>query len=201
MTTADSADRAPRQARSRESWERVLQAGMDLFAERGWDQLTIAEVCRRADVTPPTIYARVDGKAGLFRAVHDRWLDEVDLVVTELTAEHIHDGAPPAVAAASAARVVLGVFERKGAVLRALIHRSGQDEELLRRGGEPLRGMLAGLAATIPIPPERAAAVTRTVFGECLMRAMYGADFLEPVGESDAAFGDRVIALAQRLAG
>ena len=63
-----SSVREPQQARSRASWDRVVAVGRDLLAEGGYDALTISEVCRRANVTAPSIYARVDGRAGLFRA-------------------------------------------------------------------------------------------------------------------------------------
>lgn len=196
-----SVERTPQQSRSRASWDRVLQVGMDLFAERGWEGLTIAEVCRRADVTAPSIYARVDGKADLFRAVHERWLLRIRDTEAALRAEYVRAGMDAPDAAAAAARVVLGVFDGNGSALRAQIDRSASDPQLLQRGSAAVRDMLATLAETIPVPRAQADTITRAVFAECLMRVMYGSEFLDPVGESPAVFRKRVENLARTLAG
>ncbi len=198
VTNAAPGERAPQQSRSRESWDRVMQVGMELFAERGWQGLTIAEVCRRAGVTPPSIYARVDGKAGLFRAVHERWLEQIRETEAAQRREHVVEGASTADAAANAARVVIGVFDAHPAALRALIDRSAHDPELLARGGAASRHMLADIAGTIP--GRGGAAVVRAVYAECLLRLVYGPRFLEPLDETDGQFRDRVVGLAQKLA-
>ena len=47
--------RPPRQARTRASWERVLEEGVALLEEEpGYAGLTIGALCERAGVTPPT---------------------------------------------------------------------------------------------------------------------------------------------------
>lgn len=192
-------ERPPRQARSRESWDRVLQVGMDLFAERGWTGLTITEVCRRARVSAPTIYARVDGKAGLFLAVHERWLTQIRATQEQLQVEFVRENHSTPEAAAAAAQVIIGVFTAHAQALRALIDRSAEDPELLERGGTASRALLADVAAGIPSPMREA--IVRAVYAECLIRTMYGPRFLEPVGESDEAFRERVTALAVKIAG
>ena len=69
--------REPKQARSREAWERVLEVGRQLIEEGGVPALTITEVCRRSGINAPSLYARVDGRAGLFAAVYERGMAEV----------------------------------------------------------------------------------------------------------------------------
>lgn len=192
-------ERAPRQDRSRHSWERVLAAGMDLFEERGWNGLTITEVCRRAQVSAPSIYARVDGKAGLFLAVHARWLAQMEVTENELISIHTVAGAPPVLAAEAAARVILGIFEAHGRALRSLIDRSAHDEALLARGAEASGHLLRRLADTIPVDAVRAEALVRAVYGECLMNVMYGPGFLLPTSESTSEFRARVITLARLI--
>jgi AcrR family transcriptional regulator len=49
MTTV----RAPRQARSRATWARVLDAGLELLEEGGYEAITIDALCLRASATPP----------------------------------------------------------------------------------------------------------------------------------------------------
>lgn len=48
---------------------RVLQAAQSLFARRGIDAVTIAEIARRARVSVPTVYALFRSKAGILRGL------------------------------------------------------------------------------------------------------------------------------------
>lgn len=163
--------------------------------------LPITEVCRRAGVSAPSIYARVDGKAGLFRAAHEQWLLQIEKTERVLTAEHVRQGDSLTDAAAAAALVIMGVFDAHSRALRALVTRSTHDDELLARGGAASRSLLDRLAATIPAPPERAEAALRAVYAECVMRLLYGSQFLVSGPESDAQFRERVTALARLISG
>ena len=68
----------PRQQRSRESFERVLAAGLELLAEGGYEAFTISDVARRAGVAVGTIYGRFGNKDALFHALQDRILDAIE---------------------------------------------------------------------------------------------------------------------------
>lgn len=193
--------RPPLQERSRENWERVLAVGLDLFAERGWQGLTIAEVCRRAEVTAPSIYARVDGKSGLFRAVHDRWLADANRSEREITTQvegvGDHD---PAVASAAAAEIVVRIFREHEAMLRAVSDRSPHDPGLHASGSTASREMLRRVAATVPLPRADIEGILRTVYAECVLRLRYGPEFLAEEAEDDEAFLNRMQRTARRLA-
>lgn len=195
-----SEERAPQQDRSRQSWERVLRVGMDLFEEQGWSGLTINEVCRRADVSVTSIYARVNGKAGLFLAVHERWLTRIRRTEDDLFAAHVVPEASVTDAAESVAAIVLGIFASHRQALRALIDRSAQDEELLARGAAASQRLLRRLAQTLPMESECAESVVRAVYADCLLRVMYGPRFLVSAEESEEAFRQRVRRLARTLA-
>src|SRR5215471_6700400 len=69
--------RPPLQIRSRESLERVLDAGEKLLIEKGWDGFTVQEVSRRAGVSIGSIYARAPNKEALIFAVYDRTIARV----------------------------------------------------------------------------------------------------------------------------
>jgi AcrR family transcriptional regulator len=87
-----------RAAAAEANTERILQAALDLFVERPWDQITLAGVAERAGVGLQTVIRRFGTKDGLSRAV------------TEWTAPQIletrgePDGADPAAVAAALAR-------------------------------------------------------------------------------------------------
>src|SRR3954468_532979 len=68
---ADLEVRPPKQRRSREAWRRVLDAGVAILEEGGYDAFTIAAVCERSQVAPPAIYARTSSKDALFLAVYE----------------------------------------------------------------------------------------------------------------------------------
>ena len=61
--------RTPKQKRSRESFDRVIAATVDLLREGGDTALTLSAVSRRAKVSIGSIYCRVDGKDALIREV------------------------------------------------------------------------------------------------------------------------------------
>ena len=65
--------RPPRQLRSRESLERILDAAESLIRERGFDSMTIAEVVQRSGSSVGSLYGRFDNKLGLLRAVQLRY--------------------------------------------------------------------------------------------------------------------------------
>ena len=68
---ADLEVRPPKQRRSREAWDRVLDAGVAVLEDGGYDAFTIAAVCERAQVAPTAIYARTTSKDALFLAVYE----------------------------------------------------------------------------------------------------------------------------------
>nr|WP_274636101.1 TetR/AcrR family transcriptional regulator [Microbacterium bovistercoris] len=185
--------REPLQARSRASWERVLTAGRALLEEGGYEALTINEVCRRAHVAPPSIYARVDGRVELFRAVYERTMHEV--VATE---DELFAGASGSVADAIAATA--GVFERHSALLRAIIHRAVDDPWLLQHGAVMSRRLQERVSATLPIEDaELASSIARLVYTECAFRTMYGPAFWSETGETLEEFATRITILVQRI--
>ena len=56
----------------------LVQAGLELFSERGYSEVGTEEIVKRAKVTRGALYHHFADKTDLFRAVHERV--EVDLV-------------------------------------------------------------------------------------------------------------------------
>src|SRR5450631_3090172 len=71
--------RAPKQDRSRQSFERMLDAADEILSKEGIAALTLAEVSKRSGVSIGSIYCRVDSKSELLRALHARVLDRMDM--------------------------------------------------------------------------------------------------------------------------
>lgn len=193
--TAEFAEREPLQARSRESWERVLRTAAELFEAGGWEALSISEVCRRTGVSAPSIYARVDGRAGLFAAVYELGLKrmretEDELFESGATLDGVADAAGRAVV------VITRLFDAHAAFLRAVISRSVDDPELLSAGAAESRRFVARVGGALAVPNGHE--VARVLYSECVLRTMYGAHFL--VDDEDfAAYQHRLHRLATSL--
>jgi AcrR family transcriptional regulator len=69
--------RMPKQGRSRESLERIIETTIELLRKRTYDQITLAEICQRANVSIGALYGRVNGKDELLRAVQVRFLERL----------------------------------------------------------------------------------------------------------------------------
>jgi AcrR family transcriptional regulator len=70
--------RPPKQRRSQESLERILDAAENLIRERGFEQMTIAEVVQRSGSSVGSLYARFRDKTALLRAVQMRYHARVE---------------------------------------------------------------------------------------------------------------------------
>lgn len=185
--------RPPLQARSRAGWERALEVGLELLQEGGYEALTVSEVCRRAAISAPSLYARVDGRLGLFRAVYERGMAQVIVTEDRVFAE----------ASGSLERTVdavVEVFETHGALLRAVIRHAASDPDLLHRGAAESRRVLDRIVDALPpAPSEAATIVARLLYTESAFRAMYGERFWSDAGESREAFSSRLLFAARRI--
>jgi AcrR family transcriptional regulator len=70
--------RSPKQSRSRKTFDRVIEAAVEILKAEGLQQLTLAEVSRRSGVSIGSIYCRVDSKEDLIRVVQAQGLEGLD---------------------------------------------------------------------------------------------------------------------------
>ncbi|MEP6494269.1 MAG: helix-turn-helix domain-containing protein [bacterium] len=123
--------RAPRQARSVETYNRMLDAAEEILLETSFDDMTVAEVAARAGVTIGAFYARFQDKDSLLKQLELRMQedfvalnadndDEMGRVSLEELILHHH-------------RRLIGVYRRRRAISRALVLRSHTDLALKRR--------------------------------------------------------------------
>jgi AcrR family transcriptional regulator len=66
------------QQRGEETRSRILDAALDSFARFGYDATSVAQICRRADVTKGGFYHHFPSKQALFLELLERWLEGVD---------------------------------------------------------------------------------------------------------------------------
>jgi AcrR family transcriptional regulator len=188
---SDVSVRPPKQKRSQESLERVLDASRRLLEENGFDAFTIQDVSQRADVSVGAIYARFGNKESLLRAVHRHAMESIG-------AEHESvatvDGRPAGAVReviAAAVETVAGIFRGNEDLLRAFMHLGAVDDEIARRGSESSHDLARQFQATVlqhrdqithPDPEKAVDVAFRMTYCTFARQVMYG-----PAFESDRA--------------
>lgn len=188
--------RPPQQERSRRAWARVLDAGVALLEEAGYEGFTIAAVCGRAQVPPRAVYDRAPTKGALFLAVYEHGMARVQADPELFGDQARWHGLPPAALIEAAVREVAAMFSRHQALLRAVVLISGVHPEVYRRGsrysrelGDRFTGLLRPLAPQIAHPGTDCDTVLRacftTVFSALVIRVAYGPGFAaDPVDDA-----------------
>jgi AcrR family transcriptional regulator len=190
---SDVTVRPPKQKRSQESLERVIDASLQLLAENGFEAFTIQDVSQRADVSVGAIYARFGNKESLLRAVHKHAMDALRPTHEAVASADGGRARSAADGIDEAVRLVAGVFRGNEPLLRAFMHLGAVDDEISRRGSESSIDLArqfrtAVLAHRDEIPRKDADAAVDVAFrmAYCTFarQVMYG-----PTFESDRAIG------------
>jgi AcrR family transcriptional regulator len=192
-TTRDPhAVRPPKQARTREAWERALDVGLALLQEGGLDAVTVSEVCRRSGISAPSLYARVDGLAGLVAAVYEHGMTAVRATEAELMAGIPGPDSPPEARIAAVVDVLAELFLQHRAILRPVIASSVRDDRIHTRGVEESLRARAALSSALGLGPRVGNDIAAMVFAEVVVRTVYGDDFSTPSPESEREFRARL---------
>ena len=79
--------RLPKQARSRERFNRILDAAAELFVEIGYGSVTTDEIAARADTSVGGLYRFFPDKLAVFHALVDRYLNQLGEVFASLNTD------------------------------------------------------------------------------------------------------------------
>jgi AcrR family transcriptional regulator len=132
---------ATKQARSRQTLDRLLEAAEDVLATRGLDEATVPVIAEHAGVSVGIVYRRFKDKDALLRAVYERFFSR--------SREHNRAALDPARwAGAPAAEVVRAIiggivhgYRQHRGLLRALFtYAQTHPDEQFRRRAEELNG-------------------------------------------------------------
>lgn len=192
--------RPPKQERSRIAWERALDAGLEILEEDGVDALTVAAVCRRAKISAPSLYARVDGHAGLVAAVYEKGVAAVYATEQALLARIPEDADLPA-RIAGLVFMMTETFRRHRAIMRPIIGSSMSDPHIHGRGVEDGRRVVGIVADVLAIDPQAGHDIGTMLFAESVVRTIYGSEFYAAEPETDEEFRARLIRAARARAG
>ncbi len=134
--------RPPQQARSQRTLERILSAGAEVFAEGGYEGLSVAEVCRRAGASAGALYTRFEGKDALVRAIHDHVMIELSAEIAETyLPSPAWESLSTEAFAERAVRMLVEHFRRHDRIIRAIVLRAAVDAEMRAAGADSVRAM------------------------------------------------------------
>ena len=67
------------QQRGEETRSHILDVAGELFAQRGYDATSVADICDGAGVTKGAFYHHFESKQAVFLELRDRWLAPLDM--------------------------------------------------------------------------------------------------------------------------
>lgn len=156
----------PRQARSRETLDRILDAAERLVAEKGFDDSSVQEIVRRAGSSVGAFYSRFRDKDGLLYALYDRYLNEARATADDALDPERWRGVSLEPLVASVVRFLVEIYREREGLVRAFVLRNKIDPEFRLREdrlshyvSEKLWGLVSERADEIAHPdPARASA-------------------------------------------
>ena len=194
MSSPEQSIRPPLQRRSHESFERVLQAGLELLQEGGFEAFTLQAVSRRAGVSVGSIYSRAPSRDALLLAIHDRATERMAEQERELEEGILKAGLGPRALVESLVTGMASVMLRNESILRVFMQRGPVDPEILRRGGARSRELARIFESTMlehranithPDPELAVDVAYRFVYSAIARRITHGSTF-----ESDRDLSD-----------
>lgn len=177
--------REPRQERTRQAWARILDAGVGLIEEGGYEAFTIAALCDKAQVAPRALYDRTTSKDALFLAVYEHGISRIVTDQQVFTDPNAWQDLTPGELIEKAVTHLTGLFRRHAAFLRPIVLLSGAHPEVRRRGRAHVHVLADAFTAlllrarediTHPAPDEAVHQCFTTVFSACVVRTAHGPD-------------------------
>ncbi len=133
---SESLIRPPLQRRSQESLERVLQAGLEVLIDTGFEGFTLQEVSRRAGVSIGSIYARVPSREALLLAIHERAMQSMTQQEQQFERDSARDELTPSELVESLVRDLAEVMLSNASMLRVFMRQAPMNTAIWERGAE-----------------------------------------------------------------
>jgi len=125
--------RPPRQARSQDTLERILDAAEALVADKGFEDATVAEVVRRADSSVGSFYTRFRDKEGLLYALYERYLEQAT-ATTDAALDPVRwEWATIPEIVGAVTRFLVSVYREREGLIRAFVLRNHSDPDFRAR--------------------------------------------------------------------
>jgi AcrR family transcriptional regulator len=138
--------RPPRQARTQESLERLLDAAEELLAEKRFEDVHVAELVSRAGISVAAFYRRFEDKEGLLHALHERLCEEAFATADDALAAARWEGAGIRQILEEIVPFLIRVLEAREALDLAVYQRGLTDAAMRERSVRLTRYVMEGLA-------------------------------------------------------
>ncbi len=180
----------PKQRRSREAVDRVLDATDRLMAERAFSDISVVDICVEADVSVSSLYARFPTKDDILATLFERHVTVAKSATEATLAEAMERGENAEVIA----RVVLGAFvsfvREHGSLMHSIYSDDKLNEPYWRLSSEVLDSLVVLVQEAYQrhdVEFERVAKIGGRIAGAAIQRALgIPMTFGERIGISDA---------------
>lgn len=193
--------RPARQARSQETLERLLDSAEALIAEKGFNDVPVAEIARRAGFSVGAFYSRFPDKDALLHCLEERFVTEARATTDDsLDPERWRGATIPEIAEELVAFLVEIYRERRG-ILREILVRApagsgigASNEPTVAYICERLRPLLLERRDVIAHPhPERAVAFAfRLILGILKEAILFGEPGAHGIPASDESLAEEL---------
>ncbi len=166
----------------RERREQLLEVARGLFAEKGFESVSVEEIAARADVSKPVVYEHFGGKEGLYAVIVDR---EVQALLGALTGALEQRGHPKQLVE-RAAMALLGYIEDSPDGFKMLVRDSpvaqatGTFSSLIGDVATQVEGLLAYQFTRRGLDPSVAPIYSQMLVGMVALTGQHWADVREP---------------------
>jgi AcrR family transcriptional regulator len=125
--------RPAQQARSQQTLERLLDSAEALIADKGFDDVTVAEIAARAGLSVGAVYARFRDKMGVLHSLQNRFVDEAHLTTDAAFDSDRWEGASIEEIVSELVAFLVEIHRERSGVLRELLVRTRSDPPMVER--------------------------------------------------------------------
>lgn len=145
--------RPPRQARSRETLERLLDAGEMLLTDRGFEGMRLRDVAEAAGLSVGAIYQRFPDKESFYTALQQNFANRIRDEMAPRFAPEVWEGRDAHAVVSKLVELVVFTFREHRGPLRAFLRRRSNAPELeppMRLFGAQITRVLTALLRDRP---------------------------------------------------
>jgi AcrR family transcriptional regulator len=173
-------------ADAQRNYQRLLDAAVAVFAERGADDVSLEEIARRAGVGIGTLYRHFSTRQALLEAVYRGQVEAMRAKADELLRSD-----SPSEALADWLRALSAFSSTKRSLTAALLETLGKDSELL----SACSAVIYGAADELLIRAKEAGAVRPDADARDLMRLVHAVNIAAQHTPTDPGQPDRLIGI------
>lgn len=187
-----------RQARSQETLERLLDSAEALIANKGFDDVTVADIAARAGFSVGAVYSRFHDKIGVLHCLQDRFVEEAHLTTDVTLDPDRWDGASIDEIVGELVDFLVQVYREGGGVLRELLVHTRSEPQMVERK-ERLAAHVSDRLCSLLLPraerirhPDPAGAVSfglRFVLATLEQAILFGEGGIHGIPASDERLG------------